>query len=72
MSRISAFNKGSLTSHQKLGTRLLGSALFFVIGSRQLMLATVSPFIHVSMKRNNVPTIRVYPPRRHDYSEDNH
>ena len=63
MSRISAFNRGSLASHQKLGARLLGSTLFFVIGSWQLMLATVSPFIHLSMKQCNIPTIRVYPPK---------
>lgn len=66
MSRISAFNRGSLASHQKLGARLLGSALFFVVGSWQLMLATVSPYIHLSMKRNSVPTIRIYPPKHYD------
>lgn len=63
MSRISAFNRGSLASHQKLGARLLGSALFFVIGSWQLMLATVSPYIHFSFKRSSIPTIQVSPPR---------
>lgn len=66
MSRISAFNKGSLASHQALGACHRGSATFMVIGSWQLMLATVSPFIHFSVTAKSAPTIRVHPPVKQD------
>lgn len=48
LSRISAFNPISLTSHVRMGSKILGSAVFVCLGSWQLMLASVRPFIHFS------------------------
>ncbi len=62
LSRISAFNTASLAAHRRLGARILGSALFFSIGSWQLMFATVAPFFHLTMPQRRGPTIRLHAP----------
>lgn len=49
VSRISAFNAASLRSHQKRGARLTGSAYFIMLGRLQLVLASQSPRIHLSL-----------------------
>lgn len=59
LSRISAFNPISLTSHVRMGSKVLGSALFFCFGSWQLMLASVHPFIHFSI--SSYPRISLSP-----------
>ncbi|MYN03963.1 hypothetical protein GTP41_17865 [Pseudoduganella sp. DS3] len=47
-SRISAFNPASLRAHRRIGTVMLGSANFFIIGRWQLMLASRPPYVHLS------------------------
>jgi len=47
-SRISAFNPGSLRAHLRLGAVHLGSATFLALGRWQLMIATRTPYLHVS------------------------
>lgn len=48
LSRISAFNAGSLSSHSKLGARPVGSATFFIAGPLQIMTSSLSPKFHIS------------------------
>lgn len=59
LSRISAFNPISLTSHVRMGSKILGSAIFFCVGPWQLMLASVRPFIHLSS--SSYPRISLSP-----------
>lgn len=58
-SRISAFNSDSLRSHQRLGARGCGFAVFLVIGRVQLTVSTLSPFLHLSMSARSAPTITI-------------
>lgn len=48
LSRISAFNAGSLSSHSKLGARPIGTATFFIVGPLQIMTSSLSPKFHIS------------------------
>jgi len=48
LSRISAFNAGSLSSHSKLGARPIGTATFFIAGPLQIMTSSLSPKFHIS------------------------
>ena len=61
-SRISAFNPHSLRSHSQFGTRHLGTATFLCLNSFQLMFASISPFVHVSLSRHARPKLRLSPP----------
>lgn len=56
-SRISAFNPGSLSSHARLGAEVVGRATFFRFGSCQLMVASMPPYRHLSLRRKDVPSI---------------
>jgi len=56
-SRISAFNRTSLTSHNSLGAKRLGNATFFRIGNWQLMIATLAPYVHLSTSPSSIPEI---------------
>jgi hypothetical protein len=58
-SRISAFNPGSLSSHARLGTKKLGSALFLCLGRWQATLATVGPYFHLSTHAGSFPAFRL-------------
>lgn len=57
LSRISVFNQASLLSHQRIGAEKIGTATFICLGSLQLMLATVSPYICLSIGETNIPKI---------------
>lgn len=59
VSRISAFNPGSLASHGRLGIRRIGSALFLAAGERQLMLADVAPYVHFSSSADGIPEVKL-------------
>jgi hypothetical protein len=48
LSRISAYNVPSITSHERLGARRLGQATFFKLGPFQLMISSLGPYFHVS------------------------
>ncbi len=62
LSRISAFNPGSLASHRRMGARKLASAVFLVLGPFQATVANVSPFIHISFSSRSRPVIRLRAP----------
>lgn len=62
LSRISAFNPGSLAAHRRLGIRRLCSATFLVIGPIQLSVLPRSPFLHVGMSKRCRPVLKLSPP----------
>lgn len=62
ISRISAFNPGSLRSHQRLGATCIGWALFLVAGSSQMMLSSRPPYVHLSANPANRPSITLQAP----------
>ena len=55
LSRISAFNAGSMSSHTRMGARRVGSALFLSIGSLQVSAANVPPRLFVSRDPRTIP-----------------
>jgi hypothetical protein len=57
ISRISVLNTKSLAAHDKLGIRTLGTATFAKLGALQVMLATLAPFIHLSLSPASAPTL---------------
>jgi hypothetical protein len=57
ISRISVLNTKSLAAHDKLGIRRLGTAVFVKLGALQVMLATLAPFIHLSLSPSSAPTL---------------
>lgn len=59
ISRISAFNAASLTSHRRLGARLVGQALFVRAGPLQWMRSTVPPHWHMSRQVDDRPRLDV-------------
>lgn len=56
-SRISAFNAGSLRAHGRIGTVVLGTANFFLLGRWQLMLASRAPYVHLSGHAASCPVL---------------
>lgn len=64
MSRISAFKPGSLAAHVRMGSRRVGSAIFLRARGFQLMVASVRPYVHLSLSGRSRPVIRVRPPSR--------
>lgn len=54
-SRISALNTKSLNSHTGFGLKIIGHAIFLCIGSWQLTLSSLSPYIHLSLKPDSFP-----------------
>ena len=61
-SRISAFNRQSVRSHESLGATRCASAIFFTLGKMQISLITQQPRIHFSLSENAAPTIELHPP----------
>ena len=58
-SRVSRFNTASRRSHDHLGCRCVGRTIFLKSKSFQLMLATVRPYIHVSIGQSSGPVIHI-------------
>lgn len=63
-SRISAFNTGSLAAHARLGARVVARATFFRLGPGQLMVASVPPYLHLSLARAQMAAIRLLNQKR--------
>jgi hypothetical protein len=61
LSRISAFNERSIASHQRLAARRIGTAVFVIIGSWQLSLASVKPFFFLSPRSDSFPEFALHP-----------
>lgn len=59
ISRVSAFNPGSLLSHRRLGLVRVATAVFVGAGPVQLMVATIRPYVHLSLRATSRPTLEV-------------
>ena len=59
LSRIGIANTGSLGSHARLGAKRFGTATYLRLGSMQIMLATLRPFIEVSFGARSMPVLRL-------------
>ncbi|MBK1668961.1 hypothetical protein CKO28_13060 [Rhodovibrio sodomensis] len=59
VSRISAFNEGSLAAHRRLGARVVGAATFLRLGPLQAASCSLGPRVHFSAARSKGPLIRV-------------
>jgi hypothetical protein len=63
LSRISAFNTGSLAAHRHFRPVRVASVVFFSAGSIQLMLATQPPYAHIALTRRRRPVLKVWAPQ---------
>lgn len=64
LSRISAFNAGSILSHARMQASRIGTATFLCIGSWQIAASTASPHLHVSTREASFPTYVLEPAQR--------
>lgn len=62
MSRISTLNLKSLAAHRRLGARQLGMATFVQLGGAQLMVSSLSPHVHLSLRRGSAPSLLLKAP----------
>jgi hypothetical protein len=62
-SRISRFNVASRRAHARLGSQRLGSALFLRLGRAQVMLATVRPYLSLSVRTSRRVALKLQAPR---------
>lgn len=60
MSRISAFNLASRTSHRRLGANDIGWQVFVVIGTFQLLFSSLTPYFHFSWSGKAVPKVVIH------------
>ncbi|MCG5517091.1 MULTISPECIES: hypothetical protein [unclassified Ectothiorhodospira] len=60
-SRISAFNPGSLRSHQQMKSKVVGSRVFIGIGSLELSVGRGRPRLSMSRKGSSGPWITIAP-----------
>ncbi len=63
MSRIDRFNPGSLRSHEKLGARKIGSAIYIVFLDKQLTLSNIPPYMHFSRNKGSIPRLHMKSPK---------
>jgi hypothetical protein len=63
LSRISAFNSGSIMSHARMGAARIGSAAFLAIGTWQIAVSTVPPRLHFSVRAGSFPIYALGPGR---------
>ena len=64
LSRISAFNAGSILSHARMQARRIGTAIFLSVGPWQIAASTASPRFHVSTREASFPTYVLDPARQ--------
>lgn len=63
LSRISAYNPGSLAAHERLGSRYVGKARFLRLGRVQLMWSHLPPYFHISFSESARPVFRLKAPQ---------
>lgn len=61
MSRISAFNKQSIQSHSRMGTRRLHALTFVCLGRLQIGLMSCRPYLNICWNGLNSPTVVLDP-----------
>jgi hypothetical protein len=62
ISRISAFNPGSLAAHRRLGLTHLHTGLFLLLGPVQLAVLSCAPYVHLSTSPRRYPVLRLRVP----------
>ncbi len=62
LSRISCYNERSLQSHARLGLVKLGRMTFLKLGSLQIMLSNMAPYIDCTIGKRDGPVVRLRPP----------
>jgi hypothetical protein len=60
-SRLTRFNLASRRAHKHLGTKRVGRAFFLKAWSVELMVATVSPYLHLSLAESKRVRIKLRP-----------
>jgi len=65
LSRISAFNSGSIRSHARMGAKRMGTVTFLTMGSWQISMSTVPPHVHFSTRSDSFPTFALNPEQLH-------
>ena len=58
-SRVSRFNLASRKTHQHFGWKRLGRAFFLKAKRLQLMVATISPYVHIAVNNSSRPTFEL-------------
>lgn len=61
LSRIGAFNSGSILSHARMGAKRIGAVIFLCAGSWQISAATVRPYLHLSTRPQSFPVFALDP-----------
>ncbi len=56
-SRISAYNRHSVLSHQRLGAAQVGTALFLRLGALQLMCGNIAPYVSFTISVDRAPEL---------------
>jgi GNAT superfamily N-acetyltransferase len=64
LSRISCHNQRSLQSHARLGFIRVGRMMLVKLGPLQFTLATIVPYLHIKLCRENGPTFLLHAPTR--------
>ncbi|MEM9386263.1 MAG: GNAT family N-acetyltransferase [Pseudomonadota bacterium] len=59
VSRVSAFNTPSIRSHERMGAKALGSAIFLTVFGMQMMFSSKAPYLHVSFSSANMPSMNL-------------
>jgi hypothetical protein len=60
-SRLTRFNVASKRAHVRLGSKRIASALFFTAWRVQLMVATLFPYLHISVRESRRPRLKLRP-----------
>jgi GNAT superfamily N-acetyltransferase len=63
LSRVSAFNAASLTSHTRLGAVRVGWAVFLLMGPVQLALHSGAPYVHLALSTRQRLALEVTAPK---------
>ena len=61
-SRISFLNPASMAAHRRMHAPRVGTAVFLSLGSLQVSLFSMSPFVHVGARHHSLPTVRLNVP----------
>jgi hypothetical protein len=61
LSRISAFNRGSMHSHARMGAKPIGAVIFLSLGRWQIAASSVAPRFHISTRADDLPTYALNP-----------
>lgn len=59
LSRISLFNRASVTAHQRLGAQEFARALFVNCGPMQLSVSNIRPWLHICWRGRRVPVFNM-------------